>query len=160
MLPSSLLRLSAPPLFRVSAIVCRKSRLDKTTRAASLARMGRESHHPKPLPRRRDLIRAIRRLRVAALTGYTLLAAFMLAQFGGTPGRLLVAVAGGALLLLGLLWLLASAGRSAARTVNFLRAAAGRAELEQAMWRAHQRRHHEHMLARVRLLQSGQRAGR
>jgi hypothetical protein len=142
-----------------TAILAPKSRLDKSALPPSLALMGRSTHHPKPLPRRRDLIRAIRRLRAAALTGYVLLAAIVLSQFGGRPGRTLVIVAGGALLLLGSLWLLASAGRSAARTVNFLRAAAGRAELEQAMWRAHQRRHHEHVLARVRLLQSGQRPG-
>jgi hypothetical protein len=116
--------------------------------------------YPKPLPRRRDLVRAIRRLRVAALTGYALLAAVGLVQFGGRPGRVLVAVSGCALLPPALLWLLASAGRAAARAVNFLRAAAGRAELEQAMWRAHQRHHHERVLARVRLLQSGQHAGR
>lgn len=122
--------------------------------------MGRESHHPKPLPRRRDLIRAIRRLRVAAMAGYGLLALVLLAQFGGQPGRWVLAAAGGALLLLALLSLLAASGRAAARTVNLIRAAAGNAELEQAMWRTHQIRHHAHVLERVRQLQSGQRAGR
>ena len=41
--------------------------VDKPARPASLARMGRKSHRHQPLPRRRNLVRAFRRLRAAAL---------------------------------------------------------------------------------------------
>jgi hypothetical protein len=79
-------------------------------------------------------------------------------DYGG--GILVMAVllaAAGYVAFSSLIHLTWAAGRDAAKVFNFLRAEAGRADLERTLWQSHRARYEQRQLARVRQIRDGHR---
>ncbi len=103
--------------------------------------------------RRHDLVREIKRLRQAALVGYALLIVVVLAELArfSVVLQCLLLGAGGVLMLV---VVALAAGYLLAKTVNFFRAEAGRAELERAMWLSHRSCYEDRLQDKVRQIRN------